>query len=200
MVDKYNKKKKIKNNKRGISEEKYNDTFHLNHIFMGHDGYLYGLVHHVNGRQFYKKIAQRFLKTQGNGGCIRISDGHRISLNLYAPHSTYFIDNNYWILDSGRSLIKIYDIQWNIIQSIPTHGWGRGSSEIKNKRTDLLAVGLSTIRKRYLPIFPCKESFINGVQIFDVQKRESRSLINIENIEQVNTVNFIHLKSLEKIL
>lgn len=186
-------------NKENIIDNNGKDIFHLNYIFLGYDGYLYGLVHHVTGKQFHKKIAQRILKSHGNGGCIRILDGKQILLNLYAPHTVSLIDNHYWMLDSGRATIKIYDSHWKFIQSIPTNGWGRGAALIKNNKKLLLAVGLSTIRKRYLHFFPGEEKYINGVQIFDVQERTSKVLIKIENIEQVNTLNFIHLKSLEKI-
>src|SRR5207244_847381 len=49
------------------------DRFHANQITRALDGKLYVLVHHVDGKQLVKYVAQRLVKMQGNGGVIELA-------------------------------------------------------------------------------------------------------------------------------
>ena len=70
------------------------DKFHCNLIFQGYDGHLYILVHHTSGRQLIKRIAQKFIKSQGNGGVVNIDTKKRYPLNFKAPHSVRRINES----------------------------------------------------------------------------------------------------------
>ena len=89
----------------GIAEEAI-DKFHCNQVFKGLDGELYCLVHHVNGKQFVKRVAAKLIKSQGNGGVVRLRDGKRIGLSLHAPHTVTVVGNEYWVFDSGKCAIR----------------------------------------------------------------------------------------------
>lgn len=176
------------------------DRFHLNQVFAGPESELYGLVHHVEGKQLLRRIAARALKSQGNGGCIRLSDGARFPLSLHAPHTVTFVDGGYWVFDSGKALIKIFDENWTLTGQIPTAGWGRGASITTHDGRTLFAAGLSNIRRRYLHLFENADSFINGVEIFDVNARRPIFRKQLDNVEQVNNVYFMPRSVVERLL
>lgn len=174
------------------------DRFHLNQVFKGLDGRRYGLVHHVEGKQLFKRIAARVLKSQGNGGCIRLDDGFMLRLGLHAPHTVTLVGDEYWVFDSGKALIKVLDKNWNPIEEIQTAGWGRGASLIEVEGQAIFAAGLSNIRKRYIDLFENAETFINGVQFFDAKSKNEIRRIELSNIEQVNNVYFVERKLVER--
>jgi len=63
------------------------DRFHLNQVFFDGNGRTWVLVHHVTGKQFIKRVAEKVIKAHGNGGVINLSDGVPIPLQLHAPHN-----------------------------------------------------------------------------------------------------------------
>lgn len=162
------------------------DKFHCNLVFQGYDGDLYILVHHTSGRQLMKRIAQKFIKSQGNGGVVNISKRKRYPLNFKAPHSVRLINNQYWAFDSGHFELKIFDKNWNFLRTIDTKGFGRGGDVDTEK--NIYYGGVSETRKRYLGLFPGGEAVPNMVQVFSVPEYKLIDSIKIPNIEQINNV------------
>jgi len=77
------------------------DKFHANQIVRALDGRLYVLVHHVDGKQIVKYVAQRLVKMQGNGGVIELDTGRPVPLSLSGPHSIAAVGaGEQWICDS----------------------------------------------------------------------------------------------------
>ncbi|MFW6026210.1 MAG: DUF4915 domain-containing protein [Candidatus Woesearchaeota archaeon] len=178
------------------SELGEDDKFHLNHIFEGFDGDLYCLVHHVDGKQKFYQDAE--LKKQGNGGVINLSKNFPVQLNLKSPHTVKKVNGNYWIFDSARFKIKIYNQNWKILDQIDTQGYGRGAAyDPYNK---LFYAGISSIRKRYLKLFTKQNP--NMIQVINTQDHSTVDTIELKNIEQVNHVAIVskHLaESLNKL-
>ena len=162
------------------------DKFHCNLIFEGYEGDLYILVHHTSGRQLMKRIAQKFIKSQGNGGVVNISKRKRFPLNFKAPHSVRKINNQYWVFDSGHFELKIFDKNWNFLRTMDTKGFGRGGDLDSNK--NLYYGGVSETRKRYLGLFPGGEAVPNMVQVISVPDYKLIGSVKIPNIEQINNV------------
>ncbi|MFN0275512.1 MAG: hypothetical protein ACKVPJ_07195 [Chitinophagales bacterium] len=162
------------------------DKFHCNLIFEGYEGDLYILVHHTSGRQLMKRIAQKFIKSQGNGGVVNITKRKRHPLNFKAPHSVRLVNNQYWAFDSGHFELKIFDKNWNFLRTMDTKGFGRGG-ELDTER-GIYYGGVSETRKRYLGLFPGGEAVPNMVQVFSVSDYKLLGLIKIPNIEQINNV------------
>tara|TARA_R110000782_G_scaffold54571_2_gene115290 strand:+ start:5457 stop:6383 length:927 start_codon:yes stop_codon:yes gene_type:complete len=171
----------------GIAEEAI-DKFHCNQVFKGLDGELYCLVHHVNGKQFVKRVAAKLIKSQGNGGVVRLRDGKRIGLSLHAPHTVTVVGNEYWVFDSGKCAINVYNQQWNFVRSIATAAWGRGAA--LDEVEGIFYAGMSAIRKRYLGALSASCDF-NGVQVFSLMNVADTRMIELEGIEQVNNVYVI---------
>jgi len=164
------------------------DKHHLNHIARGADGELYGLVHHIDGKQILNQIKARALKSQGNGGVIRLSDGKRFPLRLHAPHTVTAVGDENWVFDSGQASIRIFSADWTPLRAIPTSGWGRGGALYEHGRRRYFAAGLSNIRQRYQHLFKNYAAFINGVQIFDAETGKQIFCKKIEGVEQINNV------------
>lgn len=162
------------------------DKFHCNLIFEGYEGDLYILVHHTSGRQLMKRIAQKFIKSQGNGGVVNISNRKRHPLNFKAPHSVRKINNQYWVFDSGHFELKMFDKHWNYLRTMDTKGFGRGGDLDKDR--NIYYGGVSETRKRYLGLFPGGEAVPNMVQVFTVNEYKQIGSIKIPNIEQINNV------------
>lgn len=162
------------------------DKFHCNLIFEGYEGDLYILVHHTSGRQLMKRIAQKFIKSQGNGGVVNISNRKRHPLNFKAPHSVRKINNQYWVFDSGHFELKVFDKNWNYLRTLDTKGFGRGGDLDKDR--NIYYGGVSETRKRYLGLFPGGEAVPNMVQVFAVNEYKQIGSIKIPNIEQINNV------------
>ncbi len=162
------------------------DKFHCNLIFEGFDGDLFILVHHTSGRQLMKRIAQKFIKSQGNGGVVNIIKRKRFPLNFKAPHSVRKINNQYWVFDSGHFELKIFDKNWNFLRTIDTKGFGRGGDI--DTGANLYYAGVSETRKRYLGLFPGGEAVPNMVQVISIADYNTIGNIKIPNIEQINNV------------
>lgn len=162
------------------------DKFHCNLVFEGYEGDLYILVHHTSGRQLMKRIAQKFIKSQGNGGVVNIIKRKRHPLNFKAPHSVRKINNQYWVFDSGHFELKIFDKNWNYLRTMDTKGFGRGGDLDTNR--NIYYAGVSETRKRYLGLFPGGEAVPNMVQVFAVGEYKLLGSIKIPNIEQINNV------------
>lgn len=162
------------------------DKFHCNLIFEGYEGDLYILVHHTSGRQLMKRIAQKFIKSQGNGGVVDITRRKRYPLNFKAPHSVRRINDQYWVFDSGHFELKVFDKQWNFLRTMDTKGFGRGGDLDAGR--GLYYAGVSETRKRYLGLFPGGEAVPNMVQVFQINDYKLIGSIKIPNIEQINNV------------
>ncbi len=162
------------------------DKFHCNLIFEGYEGDLYILVHHTSGRQLMKRIAQKFIKSQGNGGVVNIITKKRYPLNFKAPHSVRKINNQYWVFDSGHFELKIFDKNWNYLRTMDTRGFGRGG-DLDTER-NVYYGGVSETRKRYLGLFPGGEAVPNMVQVFSVPEYKLIGSVKIPSIEQINNV------------
>ena len=162
------------------------DKFHCNQIFDGYEGDTYILVHHTSGRQLMKRIAQKFIKSQGNGGVVNISKKKRYPLNFKAPHSVRKINQQYWVFDSGHFELKIFDRNWNFLRTMDTKGFGRGGDT--DSVQNIYYGGVSETRKRYLGLFPGGEAIPNMVQVFSVQNYKLLGSVKIPSIEQINNV------------
>ena len=174
------------------------DKFHCNLIFRGYEGDLYILVHHTSGRQLMKRIAQKFIKSQGNGGVVNISTRKRYPLNFKAPHSVRLIRDQYWAFDSGHFELKIFDRNWNYIRSINTRGFGRGGAF--DRAGGLFYAGVSETRKRYLGLFPGGEAVPNMVQVIRADTYQIAGTIRIPNVEQINNVYCLQKEVAELLL
>ena len=126
------------------------DRFHCNQIFQGLDGDRYVLVHHVSGYQLFRKIAERLIKSHGNGGVLNLDKGTAIPLTLKAPHSVRVIGGRYFVCDSGANAVRIYNRQWKAVGGFETRGFGRGAAF--SPAEGLLHVGISATRARYLGV------------------------------------------------
>ena len=115
------------------------DKFHANQIVRCLDGKLYVLVHHVDGKQIVKYVAQRLVKMQGNGGVIELETGRPVPLALSGPHSIQAVGaDEQWICDSRAGVLRVYDRGWREHTQIPCAGWGRGVSVSLCIRGDLV--------------------------------------------------------------
>jgi hypothetical protein len=181
----------------GRSEETHEavDRFHLNQVFPDSAGRSWVLVHHVNGKQLIKRVAEKVIKSHGNGGVINLSDGVSVPLQLHAPHSVRQVGDDYWVFDSGRGEARIYSQLWEQIGSVATVGWGRGAEVAADGA--VVFAGMSPIRKRYLPFLPDRSCFQCCVEVFDATERRSLGSIVVENIEQINGVHLIDRSTAE---
>lgn len=164
------------------------DRFHCNQVFRGLDGRLYALVHHVSGKQLLARIANKFIKRQGNGGVMDIETGRKIALSLKGPHSVRCVGNEYWICDSGSRTVNVYDADWTLKKKLDSVGWGRGADF--SITDNMYYVGSSAQRKRYRnrPDFNDK----NVVQVFGVSGKALKGEILIpDGIEQINNLYLI---------
>jgi hypothetical protein len=165
--------------------------FHCNQIFQGYNGDIYCLVHHVTGKQFIKQMAQKLIKSQGNGGVINITKGYAVTLKLSGPHNVRKIDNCYWVCNSGQAQMNIYNATWSLINVIQNKGWGRGVDFSEKSR--VLFLGVSATRKRYLKILKgVAQSDTNIVEIISIDSKKSIEYISIPTgIEQINNIYII---------
>jgi len=163
------------------------DRFHMNQLFDDHQGHMWGLVHHVEGRQFLKKVATRVVKAQGDGGVINVETGETLSLRLTAPHSVVVCAQGYWVFDSGQRLARRYSKTWDLESTVPTWGWGRGADI--DAPSGVLYCGMSPIRKRYLGIVagPADES-APLVEAFAINTGDMTGRVEVGTVEQINNV------------
>ncbi len=163
------------------------DKFHANQVVRALDGKLYVLVHHVDGKQVVKYVAQRLVKMQGNGGVIEIESGSPVALSLSGPHSIQRVgEHEQWICDSRAGLLRIYDRDWRELAQVPCAGWGRGVDV--SRHTGHVYVGISAIRKRYLQVIPSSQHSQNMVQAFDAERRTLLGETLVPNLETINNV------------
>jgi hypothetical protein len=175
------------------------DRFHANQIARALDGKLYVLVHHVDGKQIVKYVAQRLVKMQGNGGVIELETGTPIALSLSGPHSIECVGTDeQWICDSRAGVLRVYDRDWREHAQIPCAGWGRGVSV--SPRSGRVYVGISSIRKRYLQVIPTSHHSRNMIQAFDVAGRELIGETNLAHVETINNVYVVSRETGERLL
>ncbi|SMO97043.1 DUF4915 domain-containing protein [Gracilimonas mengyeensis] len=179
----------------GEEFEKIKDRFHCNQVFKNYAGETCVLIHTINGWLFYRMLFEMLVKQQGEGGVINLDTKEVIPLKLQSPHSVRKINGNYWIQDSSDLSVKIYDKEWNLIDSIKTGGFGRGAdfSEEANRAY----IGLSATRKRYLKIIPTSEYHSNRVMVTDIKKRKKIKEVPVPNIEQMDNVYILNEQMLE---
>jgi sugar lactone lactonase YvrE len=169
------------------------DKFHANQVVRALDGKLYVLVHHVDGKQIVKYVAQRLVKMQGNGGVIELETGRRVALSLSGPHSIEAVGpDEQWICDSRAGLLRAYDRDWRERAEIACAGWARGVSV--SPSSGRVYVGISAIRKRYLQVIPSSQHSQNLVQVFD---GTARTLIGETRVPHVETINNLYIVTRE---
>lgn len=190
------------NNNINNIEENKKDTFHCNQFFKGLEGDDYALVHNVSGKQGLRRIADKIIKMQGNGGVINLTKNEPIVLDLKGPHTARILNEEIWICDSGNSMIKIYNNLWKKTEEIRTRGWGRGA--VFDLESDTYFVGISALRKRYLSqIISQIDGNVNlsknYVQEISISKRVETHLHEIESIEQINNVYLLSEYQVERL-
>jgi hypothetical protein len=175
------------------------DKFHANQIVRALDGKLYTLVHHVDGKQIVKYVAQRLVKMQGNGGMIELETGRPVALSLSGPHSLEVVGpEEQWICDSRAGVLRVYDRNWLEQAQIACAGWGRGVSVSPWSR--LVYVGISAIRKRYLQVIPSSQHSENMVQVFDPAARKLAGETRVSNLETINNVYVVSRETAEALV
>jgi len=170
----------------GETAEEVVKKFHCNQVFVGFDGELYGLVHHVSGKQLVRRVAQKLIKNHGNGGLISLRDGCGVSLKLKGPHTVRKVRGEYWVFDSGRYTINVYDKGWSLRRTLSTTGWGRGASI--SERLDVFYAGVSEMRRRYSGARKSRKDIPNMVLAFSMETGEPLGRTVLSGIEQVNNV------------
>ncbi len=172
------------------------DRFHCNQLFSGIDRNLYALVHHVSGKQSITQFAQKILKRQGNGGVINLESGKGVQLGLHAPHTVRVIGDEYWLFDSGKMTINVYDSSWSLDRRISIAGWGRGG-DISRDSTRYFS-GISAKRRRYRD--SSENETGNLLQILCVATGKCLGEIPIPGIEQINNVYTVSRSQAEALL
>jgi hypothetical protein len=162
------------------------DRFHCNQVFEGFDGELYVLVHHVSGKQLVRRVAQKLIKSQGDGGVIGLTNGSALPLGLKGPHTVRKVEGDYWVFDSGNATLNVYDPSWTLKRKLSTEGWGRGAST--SERQPAFYAGVSETRKRYARLIRSGGRTPNLVQVFSTETGAPIGRIVLSKIEQVNNV------------
>jgi len=166
------------------------DRFHLNQALVGPGNRRWALVHHVEGYQLMRKVATKALKVQGDGGLVALDDGERRVLRLTAPHSITHVGDRWWIFDSGRSELRIYDEALSHTSTTPTAGWGRGA--VVDEMAGVVYAGMSPIRRRYLGVVPGRHVDAPCVvEVLAAADGRSQAMIEIPDIEQINNVYLV---------
>jgi len=178
------------------SEGEKCDTFHVNQAFRGYGGEAFALCHHHTGYQEMTRVAQRLVKRQGDGGVVDLASGHSRNLGLKAPHNVRLVAGNYWVFDSGRSEVKVFDSLWNHVETIPTLGFGRGA----DFEVDTFFAGISAKRKRYLGVISSGGTGPNMVQVIDIRTRKPIGSVIVPNVEQINNVYIVDSMVAEALL
>jgi hypothetical protein len=164
------------------------EKFHCNQVFEGFDGSRYILVHYALGNsQLIRRAARRLLnKRQGNGGVINLDTGEVVSLGLKGPHTVRKVQGNYWICDSGRSRIDVYDPNWILRETISSKGWVRGADG--SNSSGMFYMGISQFRKRYLALNPSVQQTPNMVQAISMETKEPVGELVLCGVERVTNV------------
>lgn len=166
--------------------EKVKDRFHCNQVFKDYNGDLCVLIHHISGWQFYKVVFEMLVRRQGDGGVINLKTGEIHRLRLQSPHSVRLVNGQYWIQDSTDHSTKIFNREWELIDSVDNGGFGRGMDFSEND--NIAYIGISATRKRYLRVIPAGGKHDNRVLLLDIKTRKEIDSISINNIEQVDNV------------
>ena len=164
------------------------DEFHVNQTFNSLDGDLHALVHDVTGSRELSSIRGLNRRLQGSGGVVDIRRKTVRNLHLKATHTVRIIEGNYWIFDSGRTLLKIFDSQWRLINSIGTSSFGRGG--FYDAESGTYSAGMSVVRKRYQDLIRGAAAF-NEVQVFSCTSLQEIGRYAIPHVEQLNCINRI---------
>lgn len=175
--------------------EKVKDRFHCNQVFEDYEGNKCVLIHSIHGWLLYRVLFEMLVKKQGEGGVINLDTGDVHQLKLQSPHSFRKINGEYWIQDSSDLSTKIFDANWNHIDTIKTGGFGRGVDFSEDE--DLAYIGLSATRKRYLKIIPSSEYHSNRILVTIIKKRKKLEEIPIPNIEQLDNVYILNEEMLK---
>ena len=163
------------------------DRFHCNQVFQSYDGNLCVLAHALSGRQLAKKVGKVVIKISAHDGGVADMTKHEShKLGLRSPHSVRLINGDYWVFDSARFKLSVFDREWNFIRAIDTRGFGRGGD--LDAERGLYYAGVSATRKRYLGLLPGGESVPNMVQVFDTKTYAELGSIRIPNVEQILNV------------
>jgi hypothetical protein len=162
------------------------DRFHINQAFRTHEGELYGLVHHITGKQITRTIASRVLKHHGEGGVIDIETGRRHHLKLRAPHSVRLTEDGYWLCDSAHGGLNHYAKDWTLTKRIPIAGFGRGA--VLSEDSQVMHVGISPKRKRYVGPRRGLESQECSIATVDLAQGSIISKTVISAVEQINNI------------
>jgi len=153
--------------------------FHLNQAFRTPSDELLVLAHHTDGyRAEIKK--KNLLVRHGSGGIVNVETGWRKNLGLRAPHSVRLVDKDWMVVDSGRSEMVSFDLDWNELSREPLSGFGRGVAITEG----VIYVGISAIRRRYAAAGDNSQS---GLDCID-QLSRLREFIPLPMMEQVNSV------------
>lgn len=163
------------------------ERFHCNQVLKGFDGHYYVLVHYALGNsQLIRRAARRLMGRQGNGGIIDLTDGRVIPLGLKGPHTVRKVDGDYWICDSGRSAINVYDREWNPKETIPSRGWVRGADV--SEALGLCYLGISQFRRRYMALNPTAQQTPNMVQAISMRTGAPVGELVLSGVERVTNV------------
>lgn len=174
-----------KNNSAAIELE---DKYHCNQIFKDLDGRLCGLVHHTSGKTLIQKVSNHIIKQQGDGGILYLDGSEPRNLGLHAPHSVRLVSGQYWVLDSGKNALRIYNRQWDLVDSVTTGGWGRGAAVSDDEQ--LAYIGISATRKRYIGIFK-SDWDENTVLEFNVKPPRLKRRWVIPHVDNINNICII---------
>jgi hypothetical protein len=134
-------------------------------------------------------VAARVIKSQGDGGVLDLERHRARRLGLSAPHSVRVVGDTYWVLDSGKATVGVFDRDWQSSGSFATSGWGRGAAVADDATT--VYIGMSPIRRRYLPFASGRALTVPAVEAFDSATRSSLGVLELQHIEQVNNVYLV---------
>lgn len=166
------------------------DKFHLNQIFVGLDGEVWGTVHNVDGRQVLLHKMGEIIKAHGNGGVVNLHTGHVHELRLSSPHSIRTVGDRYVVFDSGAAMVQVFSADWHLEGRFPTLGWGRGVDISPDGRW--LVAGMSPIRKRYANRVPMvSRTFTSAVEVFDTTNFERMGRLEVPHVEEIYSVTLI---------
>jgi hypothetical protein len=175
------------------------DRFHCNQVFQDYQGNCHILAHALSGRQLVAKVGKVVVKISAlDGGVSDITGSEKHALGLKAPHSVRLIDDNYWVFDSARFKLSVFDQQWNFIRSMDTRGFGRGG-DLDSER-GIYYAGVSATRKRYLGVLPGGDAIPNMVQVFDSRSYTELGCIQIPKVEQILNVYCLDRDVADKLL
>jgi hypothetical protein len=163
------------------------NKFHCNQVFESFDGEKMALVHHTNGKQMLKVVAQKLLKAHGDGGVLNLKTGETKNLELKAPHSVRKVNGLYWVFDSGCNKLNMYDKTWTLVKNVRLKGWGRGG--VFSDSSQIYFCGISKKRRRYLSLNgeSAGENMIQGVST----DGETLFEIEVPDVDQLNNLYLI---------